>query len=76
MLFQNLTSNPYAGPPMPAIDEAWEKLLAPMNIRVSDAELALSHQTSVDLPENGGHLAWLGVFHELHCIVSGPLCRH
>lgn len=69
-LFQNLSNNPFAGPPSPAIDEAWAELLAPMNIRASKAELDRNDQTSVALPDGGGYLAWLGVFHELHCIAS------
>ena len=69
-LFQNLTQNPFAGTPSPAIDETWGELLAPMNMRVSKAELESGDQTSVALPEGGGYLAWLGAFHELHCIAS------
>ena len=40
-----------------------------MSIRVTKAELEAHGQTSVQLP-GGGYLAWLGVFHELHCVVS------
>ena len=69
-LFRNLTNNIYAGPPSPESDEEWKKLLAPMYIRVTEDELKRYNQHSVPLPEGGGHLAWLGVFHELHCIVS------
>lgn len=56
MLFKNLSSNPYARPPSSEIDEAWSTLLEPMNIRVSDAELASTGQSSVALPEGGGKL--------------------
>lgn len=69
-LFENLTENPFAGAPSPEIDEAWGNLLAPMNIRVWKPELDSNSQTSVALPEGGGYLAWLGAFHELHCIAS------
>ena len=72
-LVKNLTNNPFAGAPSPEIDETWGELLAPMNIRVSKAELDRNDQTSVALPEGGGYLAWLGAFHELHCIAS-PDC--
>ena len=39
-----------------------------MSIRVTKEELDAHGQTSVELP-GGGYLAWLGVFHELHCVV-------
>lgn len=74
-LFKNLTINPFAGAPSPEIDKTWSELLAPMNIRVSKAELKSNGQTSVALPEGGGYLAWLGVFHELHCIASAHFER-
>jgi len=38
-----------------------------MSIRVTKEELDAHGQTSVALP-GGGYLAWLGVFHELHCV--------
>lgn len=68
VLFKNLTGNPYVGFPGSEIDQAWSNLLEPMNIRVTEAELKRTGQNSVALPEGGGNLAWLGVFHELHCI--------
>ena len=40
-----------------------------MHIRVTEAELRRDTQDSVALPESGGYLGWLGVFHELHCVV-------
>ena len=42
-----------------------------MHIRVTETELRRANQESVALTEEegGGYLAWLGVFHELHCIV-------
>ncbi|KAL8654752.1 MAG: hypothetical protein Q9226_003316 [Calogaya cf. arnoldii] len=67
-LFHRLNATPYAGPPSPAVDDAWDALLAPMHISVSQAELDRDNQDSVALPESGGYLGWMGVFHELHCI--------
>ena len=63
-----------AGPPSPEIDEAWRKLLEPMSIRISAEELQKNNRTSVYLPEGGGFLAWLEIFHELHCVVSRTTC--
>lgn len=40
-----------------------------MHMRVSTEELRRDNQDSVPLPEGGGYLGWMGVFHELHCIV-------
>lgn len=69
--FMNLfDENRYTGDPSPNVDSAWENILRRMHIRVTTAELAHRNQTSISLPEGGGHLAWLEVFHELHCIVS------
>lgn len=68
-IFHNLTGNPYAGAPTPELDAAWDDLLAPMHIRVSQGELRRDNQKSVALIEGGGYLGWLGVFHELHCVV-------
>ena len=41
-----------------------------MSIRVSAEELEKINRTSVHLPEGGGFMAWLEIFHELHCVVS------
>lgn len=67
-IFHNLSQSPFAGPPSPEIDAAWDELLAPMHMRVSLWELRRDNQDSVKLPEGGGYLGWMGVFHELHCI--------
>ncbi len=69
-LFRNLTGNLYAGPPSDEIDTAWNLLLAPMHVRITREELERDNQASVPLPEGGGYLGWMGVFHELHCVVS------
>lgn len=52
-------------------DDAWTDLLANISVRVSQEELNRNgnHRESVDLPQ-GGHMAWIGVFHQLHCLVS------
>ena len=68
--YSDYVESPFAGPPSPRVDNAWHELLANISIRVSGAELKASNQTSVQLPEGGGYMAWLGVYHELHCIVG------
>ena len=74
--FIDLVDSPYAKQPGSGTDNAWEKLLGNMHIRVTAEELARHNQTSVALTEGGQYLAWLEVFHELHCIVSsGRLYR-
>ena len=67
--YTDFEQSPFAGPPSPGVDKAWHDLLLSTSLRVSDAEMARSNQTSVRLPEGGGYIAWLGVYHELHCIV-------
>ncbi|KAK3208240.1 hypothetical protein GRF29_77g43187 [Pseudopithomyces chartarum] len=65
--YDDFEQSPYAGLPSPSIDAAWHYLLEHTTIRVTPTELNRSNQTSVELP-GGGYMAWLGVFHELHCI--------
>ncbi|KAF7536558.1 hypothetical protein G7054_g4415 [Neopestalotiopsis clavispora] len=64
--------SPYASGAEDAIDDAWHELMGNISIRVGQDELNQNgnHQTSVELPDGGGHLAWLGVFHQLHCLVG------
>jgi len=66
--YTDYITSPYAGLPSFEVDEAWHELLSQVSIRVSGAELKASNQTSVELPDGGGYMAWLGVHHELHCI--------
>ena len=64
-----ISNSPYAGLPNPSVDESWRNLLANMSIRVSKAELEHHNQSSVQFLE-GDYLAWMAVFHELHCVVG------
>ncbi|TVY58744.1 Oxidase ustYa [Lachnellula cervina] len=66
--YTDFEQSPFAGPPSASVDKAWHDLLEKTNLRVSQSELRLSNQSSVELPENGGYMAWLGVYHQLHCI--------
>ncbi len=61
-------STAFVGPPGSQTDALWDKVLKDKNIRVSADELAKNDRTSVKLP-GGEYLAWIGVFHELHCLV-------
>ena len=69
-IFPTIHNNPFAGRPNASIDEAWHNLLEPISIRVSKDELKRTRQSSVELPEGGGYLSWVGVYHELHCLVG------
>ena len=69
MSYTDFEISPFAGPPSPAVDKAWHDLLAKTAIRVHGSELQNSNQTSIALPAGGGFMAWLGVYHQLHCIV-------
>ncbi|KUJ07236.1 uncharacterized protein LY89DRAFT_661012 [Mollisia scopiformis] len=66
--FVSLQDSPFAGPPGAEVDHSWSNLVQGVNLRVSADELAVSSQSSVPLPEGGGHLAWLSVYHEIHCV--------
>lgn len=59
--------SPYVGQPSEDVDNAWHDLMGNMSLRVTTEELAQQSQRSVALP-NGGYLAWLGAYHDLHCI--------
>jgi len=69
-IYLNLNRNSFTGSPSvnPHVDESWSELIKNINIRVSAEELERNHQSSVELPENGGYLAWMSVYHELHCL--------
>lgn len=67
--FTAFQDSPFTGSPGPDSDRAWHDLLSNMSVRVSREELERGNQTSVELPD-GGYMAWLGVFHELHCVVG------
>lgn len=71
--FTAFQDSPFTGIPSLENDRAWHDLMENMTIRVSREELELGNQTSVPLP-NGGYMAWLGVFHELHCVVGKLYC--
>lgn len=65
---QTFDTSLYSGLPTSELDRNWDSLMSTMRIRVSDEELAARDQTSVPLSQ-GGNLAWLGVYHQLHCVV-------
>ncbi|RAH41214.1 uncharacterized protein BO95DRAFT_507265 [Aspergillus brunneoviolaceus CBS 621.78] len=70
--FTDYSQTAYFQDPDSLTDAAWEDLLGDMFIRVSTEELDLANQTSISLPRDDKHLAWLGVYHDLHCIVQPP----
>lgn len=48
---------------------------ADINIRLSSTEMQRLNQTSLALSDGSGHLGTLGVYHELHCLVSMNVSR-
>jgi hypothetical protein len=64
--------SPWVGEPGGLAEDAWHDLVGNTSIRVTDGELKKNgnHQQSVPLPSGGGNLVWLGVFHQIHCLVS------
>ncbi|KAI9685578.1 MAG: hypothetical protein M1822_004436 [Bathelium mastoideum] len=57
----------YAGDPNPDIDLAWHNLFEDANFQIDGSDLERLNLTSVPLSD-GGYVAQLGVYHELHCI--------
>ncbi|KAJ3509494.1 hypothetical protein NLJ89_g5193 [Agrocybe chaxingu] len=69
--------SPYAGPPSPAIDAAWDRITtnnALWTIRLSDDDLERIHKAGRPSnvryrPEDGGgNMGSIEVFHQLHCL--------
>jgi hypothetical protein len=59
----------FKGPPRPELDEAWENLLKPMNVRVPNETASQTNFTSLELGDGSGD-SWgtPAVFHSLHCL--------
>ena len=70
--FEPFPTSIFSGEPRPESEEAWHNLMTNMTVRVSQEELDAHDQTSIPLP-NGGYMAWIGAFHELHCV---KILRH
>ncbi|KAF2258866.1 hypothetical protein CC78DRAFT_572229 [Lojkania enalia] len=68
-LFVKFQDSPYTGSPNEENNKAWHELMQSMVIRVTKEELDHGQQNSLPLP-GGGYMAWLGAYHELHCIYS------
>ena len=66
----HLKNNPFTGPPRPELDAAWHDLFEDVRIRVTRADLDFYGVDSVRLRDGSGFVAELGVWHELHCLVS------
>ncbi|KAI1307732.1 hypothetical protein F5Y03DRAFT_405382 [Xylaria venustula] len=60
----------YAGPPSVEQEEAWDHLITPVYFNISKEELSRageSFENIIELTE-GGYIASVGVYHELHCL--------
>ncbi|KAI3336897.1 hypothetical protein HD806DRAFT_475104 [Xylariaceae sp. AK1471] len=61
----------YSGPPSDDQDKAWDELIRPIFFNVSLEEVERAEESVPDeITElaDGGYLAILGVYHELHCL--------
>jgi hypothetical protein len=74
-MFIPSSESPWSGRPTPEIDDSWGKLLDNASICVSDDELLKLNETSIDLQERRGKLAWLEVSHQIHCVVGLCIAR-
>ncbi|KAF2684870.1 hypothetical protein K458DRAFT_431144 [Lentithecium fluviatile CBS 122367] len=66
--YGHLGGNPFSQPPGPELDKAWHRLLAGMNIAVSNEWLDPFGAETIPLADNSGMLVQLGIYHELHCL--------
>jgi len=64
------TEGPYQGYPRPELEDAWNKLLGNMNIRLSLEDLKAFNrdEDAVQLPDGSGYIGSLNVYHEIHCV--------
>ncbi|KAL2279301.1 hypothetical protein FJTKL_13509 [Diaporthe vaccinii] len=69
------TSSVYSGPPSVEQDRAWDKLIRPTFFRTTKEELERAGESFENIAElaEGGYVATLGVYHELHCVVIASL---
>lgn len=60
----------FAGPPSSMNTLAWQRLLRPLYFNASTKELVASNTSMADAVKvaDGGYVASLGVYHELHCL--------
>ncbi|KAK4169818.1 hypothetical protein QBC43DRAFT_351996 [Cladorrhinum sp. PSN259] len=60
----------FSGPPSEQLDKNWDDLVLPIHFRASREELEQAGETYEDAVElnDGGYLATIGVYHELHCL--------
>ncbi|KAI0486504.1 hypothetical protein F4859DRAFT_470572 [Xylaria cf. heliscus] len=60
----------YAGPPSPEQDAAWDDLVRPSFFRASLEDMENAGESIDDAVKiaDGGYVAELGVYHELHCL--------
>ncbi|KAK5989231.1 Transacylase cctO-like protein [Cladobotryum mycophilum] len=61
-------SNRFRGSPRPELDDAWNDLIRPINLRVEKNVLGRINRTSVSLADGSGYLATMEVYHQLHCL--------
>ncbi|KAI0428954.1 hypothetical protein F5Y09DRAFT_343163 [Xylaria sp. FL1042] len=60
----------YAGPPSEEQEEAWDRLITPVYFNITRDELSRageSFENIIELTE-GGYIASVAVYHELHCL--------
>ncbi|RDA95314.1 hypothetical protein CP533_3531 [Ophiocordyceps camponoti-saundersi (nom. inval.)] len=62
----------YSGIPTDEQDKAWDTLIEPTFFNVSREELQRAGESMEEVVEasDGGYLAALGVYHEIHCLAS------
>ncbi|KAI1173475.1 hypothetical protein F4777DRAFT_589853 [Nemania sp. FL0916] len=60
----------YSGPPSAEQDEAWDRLITPVYFNISRQELERAGESFENIIEltDGGYIASLGAYHELHCV--------
>ncbi|KAH8805282.1 hypothetical protein F5884DRAFT_823040 [Xylogone sp. PMI_703] len=61
------TGHEYVGPPSPAVDKAWGKLMDGLNLDLDKSEADLSNST-FQWPDTGLYFTGLEMYHSLHCL--------
>ncbi|KAI0016888.1 hypothetical protein F4780DRAFT_757603 [Xylariomycetidae sp. FL0641] len=60
----------FIGQPRPILEQSWDSLLAPMNVRLGREDIVAFDRQDVAaaLSDGSGYAGTLNVFHELHCV--------
>ncbi|KAI5777085.1 hypothetical protein EDC01DRAFT_624565, partial [Geopyxis carbonaria] len=69
-------TTPYKGPPTPELDKHWNRLMSLGMVRITPSDLHALGRDSYALHDGSGHLGFVDVFHQLHCLNMVRMCLY